>query len=264
MEVGTSRAHRNGSRASQASRHSKLPLASILVALAALLTFGTGALAQQKPAQTEARMEREIKVKVALSYLVYLPHDYEKSESRWPLVLFLHGAGETGSDLNRVKAHGPPKLVEAGKQFPFILISPQAPALGWRPEALNALLDEVSEKYRVDPDRIYCTGLSMGGFGTWALAAAYPERLAAIAPICGGGDPRSASRIKHIPAWVFHGAKDNLVPLARSQEMVDALKAAGAEPKFTVYPEAGHDSWTEAYNTEDLYTWLLSQRRAKR
>ena len=124
------------------------------------------------------------------------------------------------------------------------------------------MLNEVSGKYAVDPDRIIVTGLSMGGFGTWSLAMEYPNRFAAIAPICGGGMTARARRIRHLPAWVFHGAKDNAVPLKASQDMVDALKAAGAtDVKFTVYPEAVHDSCTEAYNDPALWEWFLQQKR---
>src|SRR5262249_9170015 len=149
-------------------------------------------------------------------------------------------------DLSLVKKHGPPKLVDAGKNYPFIIVSPQAPRFGWDAATLNALVDEVASKYRVDKDRLYVTGLSMGGFGTWALAAAYPNKFAAIAPICGGGDPAEVKKIKDLPIWVFHGAKDPVVPLKSSESMVQALKDAGAENvKFTVYPEANHDSWTE-------------------
>ena len=120
---------------------------------------------------------------------------------------------------------------------------------------------ELYSKLNVDQGRVYCTGLSMGGFGTWELAITYPQLFAAIVPICGGGSPYIAARIRHIPTWVFHGGRDNVVPLYESQRMVDALKRAGANVQLTVYPEAGHDSWTETYNNPDLYTWLLSHRR---
>src|ERR1700733_14204480 len=120
---------------------------------------------------------------------------------------------------------------------------PQNPGRGWNHEALNALLNRVILDYRVDGDRVYLTGMNTGGFGTWNLATAHPERFAAIAPICGGGDPKAASKLKDMPIWVFHGAKDPTVPLSRSQEMVDALKAIGTDVKFTVYPDALHDSW---------------------
>src|SRR5262249_22301455 len=155
---------------------------------------------------------------------------------------------ESGDDLSKVKKHGPAKIVETKKDVPFIVVSPQSPGRGWNPDTLSALLDDVQANYRVDHDRVYLTGLSMGGFGTWALAAAHPERFAAIAPICGGGNSRDASKIKDLPIWVFHGAKDPTVPIAASENMVKALKEAGSDVKFTIYPEAGHDSWTETYD----------------
>jgi predicted peptidase len=192
---------------------------------------------------------------------LFLPAGYAESDKKWPLMLFLHGAGETGDELAKVKIHGPPKIVESKPDFPFILVSPQSPSRGWNADALKALLDTVMSENRVDADRVYVTGLSMGGYGAWALAAAHPEMFAAIAPICGGGNPKDADRLKPLPIWVFHGAKDRTVPLERSEEMVAALKAAGNDAKFTVYPEAGHDSWTETYDNPELYTWLLSHKR---
>jgi predicted peptidase len=153
-------------------------------------------------------------------------------------------------------------LIEAGQKFPCIVVSPQCPkGKWWEPLELTALLDELVQKYKVDQDRIYLTGLSMGGFATWSLAAYTPDRFAALVPICGGGEPIRAKQIAHIPAWVFHGAKDPVVPLQRSEQMVEALKKKGADVKFTVFPEALHDSWTEAYNTPDLFEWLLRQKR---
>jgi predicted peptidase len=199
-----------------------------------------------------------------MNYLLYLPKDYEQQES-WPLLLFLHGAGERGDDINLVKKHGPPKLIEAGKEFPFIVVSPQCPrGRWWETFELAALLDEIEEQYKVDKDRVYVTGLSMGGFGTWALAAYQPERFAAMAPICGGGDPIRARFAAGVPAWVFHGAKDPVVPLERSETMVEALKKArgSVEVKFTIYPEAGHDAWTATYDNPAFYQWLLEHKRS--
>jgi predicted peptidase len=117
------------------------------------------------------------------------------------------------------------------------------------------------EIYRVDVDRIYVTGLSMGGFGTWSLALAYPNRFAAILPICGGGEPILAHRISHLPAWVFHGAGDTVVPLRRSEEMVRALREADGNVRFTVYPDTDHDAWTPTYENPEVFQWLLEQRR---
>jgi predicted peptidase len=197
-----------------------------------------------------------------MNYLLYQPKNYEEKES-WPLLLFLHGAGERGDDLELVKVHGPPKLVSQGKELPFIVVSPQCPSdRHWQAVELAALLDEICEKHNVDEDRIYVTGLSMGGFGTWSLAAYQPDRLAAIIPICGGGEGFWARNIAHLPTWVFHGAKDEAVPLERSEQMVDALQRAGAEPKFTVYEDLAHDSWTKTYENPEVYEWLLQQSRS--
>jgi len=198
---------------------------------------------------------------VKLNYLLYLPKDYAEKPA-WPLMLFLHGAGERGDNLEMVKMHGPPKLIAAGKQFPFIVVSPQCPkGLWWNPFELATLLDEICEKYKVDQDRIYGTGLSMGGFGTWSLAAYQPKRFAAIMPICGGGEPIVAKLFRTVPAWVFHGAKDSVVPVERAEQMVDALRKAGDTVKFTKYPEAGHDSWTATYANPEVYKWLLEHKR---
>ena len=178
--------------------------------------------------------------------------------------MFLHGIGECGEDLQKVKTHGPPKLVEQGKEFPFILVSPQCPeGSWWSDNVLDGLLKELEEKYNVDKNRIYVTGLSMGGYGTWSLAMEYPHRFAAIAPVCGGGNVRTVCKLKDMPIWVFHGAKDNVVPIAESQKLVDALKKCGNDVKFTIYPEANHDSWTETYKNPELYKWLLSHSLKK-
>jgi predicted peptidase len=197
-----------------------------------------------------------------LKYLLYLPNGYEKEERKlWPVLLFLHGAGERGDSLDLVKMHGPPKIVET-KDLPFIVVSPQCPVIQrWSPAILKELLDDILLTYRTDEERIYLTGLSMGGFGTWDLSMEYPEMFAALAPICGGGDPSRVERIQHIPTWVFHGAKDPVVSLERSEEMVNALKKINSNVKFTVYPEATHDSWTETYNNEKLYEWFLEQKK---
>ena len=212
-------------------------------------------------AQTAKRVK--LKVSYEFRYLSYVPDGYGKNRSQdWPLLLFLHGAGERGSDLELVKIHGPPKLIETGKKFPFVVISPQCPRdTGWVPPALEALIDSIQRRYRIDSARIYVTGLSMGGFGTWELAERHPERYAAVIPICGGGDPSRAQNLRNLPVWAFHGAQDDVVPLSGSKDMIDAIKAAGGNPRFTIYPQAGHDSWTETYANDEIYSWLLQQRR---
>ncbi|MBN1507452.1 MAG: prolyl oligopeptidase family serine peptidase [Sedimentisphaerales bacterium] len=215
--------------------------------------------------QSEQTFQKEVTRTVSLRYLLYLPTRYgENREQKWPLILFLHGAGERGNDLELVKKHGPPKLIGQGTAFPFVIVSPQCPADLWWTEMLDglvSLLDEVQSRYAVDPDRVYLTGLSMGGFGTWALGCRHPERFAAIAPICGGGEWFLANRLKTVPVWAFHGAKDQVVAPRESTEMVDALKRAGADVQLTVYPEAQHDSWTQTYNNPKLYEWFLGHRR---
>lgn len=232
-----------------------------------VLTLGCcsawGARAATGANQEAKTLSRQITV--TCDYLLCLPQGYGEKDRRWPLMLFLHGAGERGGNLELVKKHGPPKLIAQGKDLPFIVVSPQCPSEQWWPEKIEtlvALLDEIQSDYAVDPNRVYLTGLSMGGFGTWALACAHPERFAAIVPICGGGQRYLAGRLKNVPVWAFHGAKDPVVPLAESQTMVQAVTRAGGQAKLTVYPDAQHDSWTVTYENPELYDWLLSQERA--
>ncbi len=198
-----------------------------------------------------------------LQYLLSLPPGYDQDAAkRWPLMLFLHGSGERGDNVQMVKTHGPPMLAAKGQAFPFIVVSPQCPPFErWNPLQLNDLLDEIAAKYRVDADRIYLTGLSMGGSGTWNFAMTYPQRFAAIAPMATGGDAEDAARVKNLPIWYFIGSKDGDVP-ERAHKMVDALRKAGADLRFTEYPDAGHvETWTKAYDDPQFYQWLLQQRR---
>lgn len=209
--------------------------------------------------------EKTVTETLSCQYLLFLPEGYGEKEQLWPMILFLHGAGERGDDLNKVKVHGPPKIVEAQKDFPFIVVSPQCPAeQWWSNEVLINLLDDIVSCCDVDAEKIYLTGLSMGGFGTWHLACKYPERFAAIAPICGGGEPVLADRLKEVPVWAFHGARDELIPLKRSEEMVDAVKDCGGDARLTIYAEAGHDSWTDTYNNKELYDWFLKHHKNKK
>jgi predicted peptidase len=234
---------------------------SIVIALCLLCLTNSSAVLAAEPAQQRAE-SADLKFKV--NYLLYHPKGYgEDKTKKWPLVVFLHGSGERGSDLEKVKIHGPPKLIAKGQDFPFIVVSPQCPDdYRWSPPLLSGMLDEVIAKNKVDPDRIYLTGLSMGAFGTWDWAMAEPHRFAALVPICGEGEPRAAKLMKHIPVWIFHGAKDQGVPVAGSQVMFDALKKEGGNPKLTVYPDLEHDSWTVTYDNPELYKWLLEQKRS--
>jgi predicted peptidase len=196
-------------------------------------------------------------------YLIYRPGGADDPGRAWPLLVFLHGAGECGDDLGFVKRHGPPRRIEDGARLPFVVVAPQSRRGAWNPAALDVMLDGVLAAHRVDPDRVYLTGLSLGGFGTFAWAIARPERFAAIAPVCGGGNPAQAHRLRHLPVWAFHGARDRVVPPELSDQMVAELERIGADVRYTRYPDADHDSWTVTYANPELYAWLLRHRRRR-
>ncbi len=222
--------------------------------------------------QKELRFHGRVTKRIELRSLLYLPKDYRAvGGPRWPLLLFLHGAGERGAELALVAKHGPPRLVAQKKEFPFVIVSPQCPAGQiWDDTVLLALLDHVIARFRIDTRRVYLTGLSMGGYGTWSLGLKYPERFAAIAPVCGGGNyadillagPGRSRAMRSLGVWAFHGAKDTVVPPAESKVMVAALGKAGChDVTLTLYPQIGHDAHTETYNNPKLYEWFLSHRR---
>jgi predicted peptidase len=225
-----------------------------------------------KPNQSAKHFSTTATKTIDIDYLLFLPQGYEADKNKkWPLILFLHGAGERGTNVWKVATHGPPKNVAEHPDFPFIVVSPQCPEKQvWSNEVLLGLLEEAMKKCQVDPSRVYLTGLSMGGYGTWNLGLAYPEKFAAIAPICGGGQMISVllsggergAALKTLGIWAFHGAKDPVVPVAESQRMVDAVKKAGVtDVKFTIYPEAQHNSWVQAYEDPELYKWFLEHKR---
>ncbi len=243
--------------------------------------------------QTRQKFSAQFTRQAELGYLLYLPPDYDaKAAKQWPLILFLHGAGERGTNLAQVSVHGPPKLVKKNPPVPknetdagradreaatkllaeqFIVVSPQCPSdQVWDSDAILGLLDGVLAKHRVDAGRVYLTGLSMGGYGSWALLAKAPDRFAAVAPICGGANTidyllaarGKSAALKATPVWAFHGAKDPVVLLSESERVVALLKKLGVKDvQLTVYPEAQHDSWTATYNNPKLYEWFLSHER---
>lgn len=279
----------------------KIPSPRFLLLGASCLLAGA-AIAPAAESQTVASFERTVSKKVGYSYLLSLPEGYQaRGEKTWPLILFLHGAGERGTDPWVVAKHGPPKLIRGnvpdaaptkGKAAPaetpeaaakreqsakvlretFIVVSPQCPPnTRWDDDAVLALLDETIAKHKVDVRRVYLTGLSMGGYGTWSVGLKNPHRFAAIVPICGGGllidvllgAREQKSAFATLGVSVFHGAQDPTVPILESERLVAALKKAGAtDVQFTIYPEAKHDSWTETYNNPELYAWLLRHQRA--
>lgn len=210
----------------------------------------------------ECSLTKKITKEFSVNYVLHFPDGYKKSKNDWPLIVFLHGSGERGNDLSKVSVHGPLKYVNQGNQLNAVILAPQCPVKEtWDTDVLTALIKEVVFTNRINFNRVYLTGLSMGGYGTWKIALEHPEIFAAIAPVCGRVDyvfVENARKLKEMPVWVFHGAKDQVVSVKNSERMVSALKKVGGDPKFTVYPEAGHNSWTETYNNPEFYKWLLS------
>jgi predicted peptidase len=205
-------------------------------------------------------------------YLLYLPAGYDaRSGKVWPLILFLHGVGERGSDVWLVAKHGPPKVDTQMTNFPFIVVSPQCPdGKLWSNDQLLSLLDDVEKRYAVDSHRVYLTGLSMGGFGTWSLGLSHPDRFAALAPLCGGGDyitpylldDSLKPALRTLPIWAFHGGKDTVVPMIESERMIAYMRKFGDQNvKLTIYPNATHDCWTQTYGNQALFDWFLQHRR---
>ncbi len=213
--------------------------------------------------QHPQHFEKEIIKTVGYDILVYAPQSYLHEKKRWPLIIFLHGSGERGNDPNKLKVHSLPKVVDSKDDFPFIVVSPQCPdGQRWNAEALNAMLDEVFTKLPIDTNRIYLTGISMGGVGVWKFAIAYPDRFAAIAPVCGWGLLEDVEKLKDKPVWIFHGAKDDVVPSSESEKMVQFLKKHGStKVKFTLYPDANHNSWDATYANPELYDWFLQNTK---
>ncbi|NTW86967.1 MAG: prolyl oligopeptidase family serine peptidase [Holophagaceae bacterium] len=221
-------------------------------------------------------------------YQLYLPAEYP-TRTDWPVILYLHGAGERGADgLRPTQAGLGAAIRRAPKRFPAIVVFPQVPPgtqwTGAQADMALAALDRVLGEYRVNADRVYLTGLSMGGHGTWYLAYRHPERFAAAAPICGwtrdlashgfmepvvppeAGPalPALARRLARLPLWIFHGDQDTVVPVEGSRAAVEALKAVSADVRYTEYPGLNHNSWDATYASDAFVTWLFAQRRARR
>src|SRR5262245_48289343 len=205
-------------------------------------------------------------------YTIFVPHDYSPDRLA-PVVLFLHGAAQAGTDGRRQAQVALGKAIRAReKTFPAIVVFPQAQRRErdilstWstdRPEGARALeiLAAVQQDYHTDPNRLYLTGVSMGGYGVWAMAAQYPEKWAAIVPLCGGGDHETVGAFKQVPCWCFHGSDDPAVRVGNSRVMIEALKKAGGEPKYTEFPGVMHNCWDQAYSSDELWNWLWEQRK---
>ncbi len=237
---------------------------SIRSLLAFLMLLAVPLHAQTSDSLSATRFDGGTFATDAYDYLLSLPDDYHESDKSWPLVLFLHGSGERTGDLSRVATHGPLRHVREGAAYPFVIVAPQqSEGAWWDARSLGVLLDHVEATHRVDPSRIYVTGLSMGGFGAWNLAETYPDRFAAVAPICGGGTPgRICAAVESgTQFWAFHGALDQVIPAQRSVEMIQRIYGCGGVAQLTVYPDAHHDSWTRTYADPAFWEWMLAQRR---
>ena len=257
-------------------------LNSFVLLCASLCCWSGAAFAQNKPQDKlfmTQTFEKQVTRTLRSDYLLFLPKGYDaKAEKKWPLILFLHGAGERGTDAWKVDIHGPSKYIMEHPEFPFIMVSPLCSAdQTWSNEVLAELLDKVVAEHAVDTNRVYLTGLSMGGYGAWSLALAHPEKFAAVIPICGGGDtlaihlartgyttPAVKAAMKNLSIWAFHGGKDTVIPPDESEHLVKSLKMLGVtDIKLTIYPEAQHNSWAETYSNPEVYAWLLKHQRTK-
>jgi predicted peptidase len=202
------------------------------------------------------------------NYTVYVPRNYDSSK-KYPLIMFLHGAGECGTDGTKQVAQGiGTAILWNAEKWPFIVVMPQKPVLRdpWEKydDVVMGMLDRAKKDYNVDTTRLYLTGLSQGGHGTWAIGTKHPSLWAAIAPICGYGNPEDyASALKDMPIWCFHGEADKSVSVEQSRAIVEAIKTAGGSPKLTTYPGVEHNSWDKAYREEKLYDWFLEHKREK-
>ncbi len=205
--------------------------------------------------------DRLVEGVAAYKYLCLLPKGYSSEVKFWPLIVFLHGASRD-ENLEKLKAFGPIQFGLEHDDFPFVVVAP-ATSRGWSVDRFKTFLDRIEARFRIDRNRVYLTGYSMGGHATWKMAAAYPSRFSAIAPVAGAGDPRNAGgALRTVPAWVFHGANDSVVPAKYGLLMVRALEKAGAEVKHTIYPDRGHDVWEPVYNNPELYRWFLRYRKS--
>ncbi len=233
-----------------------------------LLAMCSFFLLQACAAQTQIIEDKvETVTRENLRYYLYYPQDYKTDgDKSFGLLLFLHGGGEAGGDLEEIKENGPPKLLVEGKQFPFLVLAPQNPhkRKWWNAEAVKQLLDSVVSTNNVDVNKIYLTGLSRGGSAAWELATQYPNTFAAMAVVCGMTPLPYAHWIdKNMPIWVFHGEDDQVIAVEESDKMVEKLRKMNYKVRYTRYGNVGHNSWERAYTTDSLYTWFANQKRIR-
>lgn len=246
-----------------------------MIAVRLLALFGAAVLVLAPPSRPRVaaaepttgflnRVHKDADGKEA-KYVLFVPHDY-KGDKPYPVILFLHGAGErAGGKKQPVEVGIGPAVKKREKDFPCLVIFPQAEKT-WRAGSADAkraldILAEIEKEYKIDTRRVYLSGLSMGGAGTWSLAIAQPDKWAAIVPICGGGDVSKAATLKDLPCWCFCGDADRPATVEGLHKMIAAIKKAGGDPKYTEYPGVGHNSWDRAYGTKELYDWLFQQHK---
>ena len=241
-----------------------------LAALIAAAIFATACASLSRPALAETapvigQHPQQSVEEGGYSYQLFVPRTFDP-EARWPLMIFLHGSGERGADIAKVKVHGPPKHADLDPDFPFILVSPLLPAEeDWDIAKLEAILDHIVETMPIDRERIYLTGLSRGGHATWRWGAQRPDLFAALAPVAGRGDPATACQLVDTPVWALHGDRDDVVVPEGSFAMARAIRACGGHlSRLTIYPDLGHNAWDPAYADPELYLWLLAHRRSDR
>ncbi len=258
--------------------HSRILLAATLF-LGSATAMSKQAVAADPAEALEARVFES--GNESLKYRLLKPAAYDASK-KYPLVLFLHGAGERGKDNRKQLVHGISDFTtdDAMRDRPCFLVVPQCPSdqkwvdVDWsalshtmlkKPAASlrlsMSLLESLEKEFSIDADRIYITGLSMGGYGTWDAIQRFPKRFAAAIPICGGGDPKEAKQIAQLPIWAFHGGRDSVVKPQRSREMIEAIKKAGGDAKYTEYPKTAHNSWAATYRDPKIHAWLFEQKR---
>lgn len=205
------------------------------------------------------------KAKGKYDYFLYLPKDYQRRTEKYPLVIYLHGGSQKGSDLNKLKTYGLPSRVAKGQNFPFIIASPQCPDHKyWSTDNwFEALYAELTARYRIDTNRVYVTGISMGGFGAWQVAMDHPTKVAAVVPLCGGcNDSTEICRIRHIPVWTFHGTADDQIPISETERLVSRLQSCRGNVKFTRLENEGHGI-QYVYEQKEIYDWMVKQRKGK-
>jgi predicted peptidase len=215
-----------------------------------------------------------------LNYRLMKPKSYDP-QKKYPLVLFMHGAGERGDDNVAQLVHGMNDFAkdENREKYPCFVVAPQVPEgkrwveVDWTEDAHDfdekpsatmqlviELLDALQKEFSIDKSRLYVTGLSMGGFGTWDIISRFPDKFAAAAPVCGGADLKLAPKLVRVPIWTFHGDNDTVVKLHRTVDMVEAIRKAGGKPLYTEYAGVGHDSWVKAYSDPKLMEWMFAQK----